>query len=370
MPYSRLIGLPESPKLNRFRRFSRAIWHDSRALMREFSQSIIAFFLAVVIGGLIYGELHAIYYPEKPIAVIDRPYVMLQLMILESPAHYEETPPYPELIIFWYLLPAIAIYVIGRGAVDFVRLFFNRNERRSAWELAVAATYRNHVLLVGVGHVGLRVVRTLTQLGFEVVAIDAAIDDESDDELRRMDVPVVSGDGRHTVTLRNAGLLHARALIVCTSNDHVNLEVTMRARDMNPDVRIVTRMWDDRFAEQLKRFLDVHVMSASDLAAPAFAGSAVGLEITQTLTVGGQDYSMIQLEVENGSFMDGKTIDHLQQDEGIDIVLHGAGSQQPVVHPGGEVIVKGGDKLVIFSSHARITEIVARNRRGEREIKR
>jgi Trk K+ transport system NAD-binding subunit len=198
-------------------------------------------------------------------------------------------------------------------------------------------------------------------MGFEVVAVDDDIDADSDEELTNLDVPMVTGDARLATTLNNAGIGYARAIIVCTSSDHINLEITMRTRDLAPNARIVTRMWDARFAEQLKRFLDVEVMSASDLAAPAFAGSALNLEITQTLKVGGVDYSMIKLTITSGSFMEGKTIDDLQDDEHVDIVLHGSGKGEATVHPAGETIVQSGDTLVLFARHSKITEIVSRN---------
>ena len=102
-------------------------------------------------------------------------------------------------------------------------------------------------------------------------------------------------------------------------------------------------------------------MSASDLAAPAFAGSAVGIEITQTIRIGDHDYSMIKLCVAPESFMEHRTIDELQGDEDIDIVLHGTGDEEPVVHPDGNIKVSAGDTLVLFARHARITEIVSRN---------
>ena len=58
----------------------------------------------------------------------------------------------------------------------------------------------------------------------------------------------------------------------------------MKARDLHPTVRIVMRAWDTEFANQIERFMDVQsVLSSSDLAAPSFAGAAVGIEITQTL---------------------------------------------------------------------------------------
>lgn len=361
MPYSQLVIPQSQQRSTRLIRFIRAIWHDTRALIREFRRPLVAILLSVFLGGFFYGELHEFAGIEPNIAVIDRPYTMIQLMIIETPAEYTRTPTQWYLILFWYLQPAIGIYIIGQGAVDFVRLFFDRNERRSAWELAVAQTYRNHIVLVGVGHVGLRIARTLTQMGFELVAVDDGIDSETDDELAKMAVPLVADDARTTSTLNHAGIEFARAVIVCTSNDHLNLEITMRARDLNPDVRIVTRMWDARFAEQLKRFLNVEVLSASDLAAPAFAGSAIDIEITQTLKVGGEDFSMIKLVVRQGSFMSGQLIDALQEDEDVDIVLHGRSGEEPIVHPDGDRVVQTGDTLVLFARHDKITEIVTRN---------
>lgn len=359
--YTQLIT-PETRERRRLVQIMRAIWHDSRALFKEFSRPLLAMVLSVFVAGFVYGELHTnIAGLEPPIAIIDRPYTMIQLMVIETPAEYDETPDEWYLIIFWYLQPLIGIYIVGRGAVDFVRLFFNRGERRTAWELAVAQTYRKHVILLGVGHVGLRVARTLSEMGFEIVAIDDDLDADADDLLSSLGIPLIADDGRLTATLKNAGIEYARAIIVCTSNDHLNLEMTMRARDLNPDIRIVTRMWDSRFAAQIKRFLNVEVMSASDLAAPAFAGSAVGIEITQTIRIGSQDYSMIRLEVEHGSFMQGRTIDMLQEDEDLDIVLHGLEGEEPVVHPAGSIVVKGGDTLVLFARHSKIVEIVSRN---------
>lgn len=361
MPSARVILPKPTKKARRFIRISRAVWHDTRALFREFRRPLFTIFIAIFIGGFVYGELHDFAGLEPSIGMIDRPYTMIQLMIIETPAEYTRTPQQWYLILFWYLQPAIGIYIIGRGAVDFVRLFFNRSERRSAWELAVAQTYRNHVVLVGVGHVGLRVARTLAQMGFEIVAVDSSLDKEIENELEILDIPAILDDGRFTSTLKDAGIEHARAIIVCTSNDHMNLEITMRARDLNQTVRIVARMWDSRFAEQLKRFLNVEVLSASDLAAPAFAGSAIGLQITQTLMVSGEDFSMIQLIVRQGSFIEGKTIDVLQEHEDIDIVLHGKFEQEPVVHPDGDIIVQTDDTLVLFARHDKIVDIVTRN---------
>ncbi|HEX2906153.1 MAG TPA: NAD-binding protein [Phototrophicaceae bacterium] len=358
MPDTRLV-LPQGRRRStRLMRALRATWRDTSALWREFRTPILIFLLVVFGGGWLYGELLVLSgYPRVP--YVDLPYFILRMMVFEPPTN--DVPPELYLIAFWYALPPIAAFIIGRGAIDFVRLFFNRGERRRDWEEAVASTYRNHVIIMGVGHVGLRVARTLVSMGFEVVGIDIKTKPEVE-ELSRLGVPLILEDGRSPQTLEKAGLRYAQAFVACTANDHTNLEAIMRARDLNPSVRIVARMWDDQFSKQLERFMGVEaVMSASDLAAPAFAGSAVGIEITQTVHVNGQDYSLIRLTVAAGSFMDGQAVGALQREQNMDIVLQGRNGSIEV-QPKHDLVVQAGDTLVIFARHDRILTIVSRNR--------
>lgn len=355
--YSKLVLPSGKRRTNRFMRLIRAVWRDTSALLREFRTPLLLFIIVTVGGGWLYGELWVIAGNER-MAFYQLPIMMVELMVLEIPT---EMPREPYLIIFWYLLPPIAVFIIGRGAADFFRLFFNRNERRDAWEEAVASTYRNHVIVLGLGHVGLNVARTLVDMGFEVVGVDTKVSLDLDNTLNAMGVPVIVGDGRSETILEKAGIHHADAFMACTSIDYVNLEAIMMARDMNPDVRIVARMFDGRSASQLKRFMGVKaVMSSAQLAAPVFAGAAVGIEITQTLKVGDEEYSMVRLTVEPGSFLDGCTIDELQRSQNIDIVLHER-SGAIDVHPDNTITVESGDTLVIFAHHRKITDIVARN---------
>lgn len=333
--------------------------HDTYALWREFRQSILLLLLITVGGGFLYGELYR-FARQIEIPFVDRPYIILQLMILETP---ESAPSEWYLVLFWYLLPVIFVVIVGRGAADFVRLFFNRGERRHEWREAVASTYRSHVIVFGAGHVGMRVILELCRIGLDLVVIDNSPDAGVEEALTELNIPLIVADGRQMQTLEKAGLRRADAFVACTGNDHVNLEAIMRARDMNPDVRIVARMWDDQFANQITNFMNVQsVLSSSGLAAPAFAGAALGIEITQTLKVNGVDFSMLRLVVNAGSFMDGASIGTLQEENDMDIVLHGH-IDEVDVQPARSTVVRAGDTLVIFARHDRILEVVARNRR-------
>ncbi len=361
------ITTPQSQRrIRNFFRKIRAIWHDTSALMQEFRLSILGFILVTVLGGFIYGELYLLAYDER-IPLIDRPYIMLQLMVLETP---HDIPAEWFLMLFWYLLPPTFVLLAGLGAADFVRLFFFRDQRSNAWREAVASTYRDHIIVLGAGHVGTRVVRELAHMGFDIVVLDNDPDPGVEETLQALDVPLIVDDGRNSLVLEKAGLRYADAFLACTGNDHVNLEAVMKVRDMNPHVRIVSRMWDDQYSTHLHQFLNVEtVLSSSDLAAPVFAGATVGVEITQTLQIHGQDYSMIRITVEAGSFLDGKEIGTLQAENGMDIVLHSHDSSNVHVQPDRNVVVRAGDTLVIFARHDRILSVVNRNRRrGKRQI--
>lgn len=357
---SELVLPSGTRRRTRVRRALRAFVHDNSAIWREFRRPLIIFFAAILGGGLLFGELYFLAIGTR-LDWTSLPYMMLSLMSLQGIPE-QPVPGEWYLLVFYYLMPAIAVYVIGRGAIDFVRVFFNRGERRRAWEEAVASTYRNHIIVLGIGHVGMRVVRVLAEMHFDVVAVDLKAKPETETELSRLGVPIIVGDGRLPATLNAAGLPDASALVICTANDQLNLEVTLRARDLNPNVRIVVRSWDAQFAGQLERLLGVNaVLSSSDLSAPAFAGAAVGIEVAQSFEMQGTRYSLIRLVVAAGSRMAGQAIGVLQNSEHIDIVLHERGGDA-TVNPPREIIVQPGDGLVLFARHTHIVDIVMDNR--------
>ncbi len=342
----------------RYSRTLRAAWRDTNALWREFRRPILAFLFAMFFGGWLYGELLVVAgYPRIPYIAL--PYVMGDLMILQNPT---EIPGEPYLLAFWYIMPLVAVYVIGQGVIDFVRLFFNRGARRDAWEEAVASTYRNHIIVMGIGHVGSRVIRALADMGSDVVAIDLDPNDHPLDMIDDVRIPIIVGDGRTPAVMEKAGLRFAEALIVCTANDFLNLEVCVRAREINKTARIVVRMWDNQLSNHLKNSLNAETLSSSDLSAPAFAGMALGADIAPMLHIHDEPYSLIRLQVEPGSFMDGSTIAALQDENEMDIVLHER-DDQVNVHPEGDLLVRSGDIIVTFAKHTRILQILARNRR-------
>jgi Trk K+ transport system NAD-binding subunit len=356
--------MPLYKRRSRLLRQWQIFWRKARTLWREFRTPIIIFFLATFGGGFIYGELYEFAgYGDLPIQ--ERPYMMFQLMILESP---HEIPPELYLLAFWYGLPPIFIFIVGNGAAEFVRLFFNRDPRRDEWKEAIVDSTSDHVIVIGAGHVGLRVIRMLRELDVDVVAIESTLYDGLESQLSEWDVPLFIRDARQAEALKLAGIERADSIIVCTGDDHANLDIAMTAREIteqaNRHVRIIVRVWGEEYARQIRRFAQADtVLSSSALSAPAFAGAALGAEFSYKMSVCGKDYVTVVLTIEPRSTLANRLVSELQTTYGMDIVLHGRGGDAQV-QPSGETLVQVEDTLVIFAERDVALKVAARNRYG------
>lgn len=153
-----------------------------------------------------------------------------------------------------------------------------------------------HILVVGVGNAGHRVVEELVRLKAPVVAIDRFEDGEFLSTLRPK-VHVVIGDGRDPETLRRAGARHASAIIVITNSDAVNLGIGLTAKEINPEIRVVLCILDSDFAAKVQGIAHIDVaLSPPMLAAPAFAGCALYPGAVASFRLDGNMFTLVEDE--------------------------------------------------------------------------
>ncbi len=100
---------------------------------------------------------------------------------------------------------------------------------------------RGHVVVVGLGQVGLRLCQELRGLGLPVVAVERRADAPSVRIARRQRIPVVVADGQDRAVLERLALRRARALAAVGSDDLDNVAVAVAAHAVAPGVRVVLR---------------------------------------------------------------------------------------------------------------------------------
>ncbi len=146
----------------------RAGWRDTLILMKKFRSPLILFTVAVIGGGFIYKVIaNAVGEPIESLS--ESIYVVLTAAFLQPVGEF---PKYFGLQIFHFLMPLIGVVILAQGLADFGSLLFNRRARNKEWEMAVASTMNKHIVLIGLGHLGFRIVQRLHEMGENVVAIE------------------------------------------------------------------------------------------------------------------------------------------------------------------------------------------------------
>lgn len=127
---------------------------------------------------------------------------------------------------------------------------------------------RDHVVVVGLGQVGLRVALTLRKLGVPVVGIERDAEAPNVRLARDADIPVLIGHAEDEGVHRRVSLAKARALAAMGSDDLDNIEVVIAALASAPGARMVLRAGEgDVIAETRSLFaigdvVDVSLFSA------------------------------------------------------------------------------------------------------------
>ncbi|HVE25290.1 MAG TPA: potassium channel family protein, partial [Sporichthya sp.] len=160
----------------------------------------------------------------------------------------------------WLRAYAIGLMLCGTGlaAVSFAMLTNMLVTRRIADALGRRnlGRLRGHMVIVGLGSVGIRVVEALHAQGRHVVVVDRDEDNRYLSQARALGVPIVIADATQPATLATVGLEGAAAVAVLTSDDLVNIETGLAVRnglgDRWGDIPVVLRIFDTGLGETVE----------------------------------------------------------------------------------------------------------------------
>ena len=207
-----------------------------------------------------------------------------------------------------------------------------------------------HVVVCGLGNIGYRVVEELTAMGEQVVAVDKSGGGPFVETVRRKGVPTFVGDATVPEVLRQMRAETAKVVIAATASELANLEIALLVREMRPGQRVVVRLFDPEFAEAVRDAADIrHALSASALAAPAFAAAVYGDRVLTLFTAAGRALVVIDLVVNDAE-------DHLNNKMLLALALDYA--LLPVALSGhdlrnaGNYRLQVGDKLTVVAEMA------------------
>jgi voltage-gated potassium channel len=172
------------------------------------------------------------------------------------------------------------------------------------------ARLRNHCVICGFGRVGSRIAEEFAEAHKRFVVID-----ENEATVQRCiqkGYLALQGNAASDDVLREAGIQYAQTLLVATDQDANNIYITLSARNLNPNLLIVSRANHDESVEKLKRAGADRVLSPYAIGGHRMANLALQPNVVDffdtLINAGNPDLAVQEITLPSYSPLIGKTI--------------------------------------------------------------
>jgi voltage-gated potassium channel len=331
----------------KLRRSLRAQLRDARVLLRESQRSLVWFVILVFGGALAFYSLYRDPQTGAPIRFAHALYAAFNLLFLQATLEF---PEHGLLQLLYFAIPILGLFVVVDGLVRFGVALTNKQERGQKWQIAMASTYSNHVILCGLGKVGYRVAQQLLRFDREVVAVEADPSCRFIEKAEALGIPVIIADARQPENLIKAGIQQADAIIPCTDHELANLDIALDARELNPGIKIVMRMADVDLAQRIEKGFGIHTTySVSGLAAPTIAAASMRVNIKSSFYVGSNLLHISEVTVKPGSALANMTVQQLEQTVDLS-VISSLEDGQTRLHPANNLSLPAGTQVLVLAS--------------------
>lgn len=349
----------------------RDIWHSriGRAL-----QGLIALQLIGILGLWALGRLHKVGLLDPPLppgdewSLFDCFYFTTIALTTagfgETLSHTGSLAAYPDARAFSALLLLCGMiataYFLSSATAFFVEGDLKRVLARRRMEQQIARM-SGHFIVCGIGQTGRHIADELRLCGKACVIVDDHPEhlEELPEEERAL---LIEGDATRDETLREAGIERAAGLAAVLADDKDNLFLTITARQLNPNLRIVSKAIDLPTQSKLLR------AGADAVVSPNFIG---GLRIASELIrpsvvsfidamVRGKNNPVRFGEARVGRAASGKTLRQLDLPRKIGLVvvaLRPAGRDEFVYNPGPDTRVEEGWVLVVMGDVEKLSQL-------------
>lgn len=213
-----------------------------------------------------------------------------------------------------------------------------------------------HYIVCGAGRVGSGVIRDISRSGHDLVVIEG--DESIADRLLAQGQLVLMGDATSEEVLKAAGIERARGIVCAVSSDPDNLYITLTARDLNKDLRIISRANDEAAVGRLLK------AGANRVVSPALTGStrmaqmlirpAVADFIELATMAERLELSIEQVEIGKNSPFIGRALKDtgIRSEHGVIVIAIKRSDEAMIFNPFADTIIEEGDALVALGSHS------------------
>lgn len=245
-------------------------------------------------------------------------------------------------VILYFMSNITAMLIEG----DIKEIFWRKKMKK------IIEKTKDHYIVCGVGNIGWHVVQELYSTGRALVVVDG--EPVKVDALKEAmpDVPIILGDATDTDVLVEAGIERATGIIVATGHDKDNLVITLSARQVSQNLRIITRCNEIKNADKLKKAGADSVVSSSLIGGLRMVSEmvrpAVVTFLDKMLRDKERNLRIEEIAIVEGSQLAGKKAHDLKKYALLLAILHSDGSYQ--YNPPDDLVLAPGHTLVLMAS--------------------
>lgn len=148
------------------------------------------------------------------------------------------------IIIFAYAVSTLTYFISNGNIYSLMQSYTNLNKVQQL---------KNHVIICGYGRYGSEIMDQLNVHNYDYVVVDKKPEIIEKIKNDSPETPYIQGDVTQDDILLKAGIKDASVLIATTSEDISNVYVVITARQLNPDLKIISRGIDQKSEIKLLR---------------------------------------------------------------------------------------------------------------------
>jgi voltage-gated potassium channel len=247
------------------------------------------------------------------------------------------------LILAGFACLAYAGHVLVQSLME--EIWSQKAERRRMRKRI--AQLRDHVIICGFGRVGAVVAQELARVGRDFVVIESR--PQVCARIRKRGWLLVEADATYEEPLLEAGVKTAGAVLALLDSDPQNLFVVLTARELNPTLRIISRVEDPASERRILRAGADRVLSPF-----TSMGRQVIREILGENAAAPEEEEAREpnptlrwLAVDSGSPWIGRPLERLAQEQGAGVVGLRRGSRDWVM-PDPRTTLRAGDRVLLL----------------------
>jgi voltage-gated potassium channel len=237
-------------------------------------------------------------------------------------------------------------------ALSAMTAFFVEGDIAHAWERRRMerriAKLQGHVVVCGGGQTGRHIARELVATRSHFVVIERS-PAETEALGRLGEVLYLVGDATDTEVLLRARIDRAAGLITCMPSDKDNLFTILSARELNPSMRIVSRLIEDDTRPKLTRAGADAVVSVPTIGALRLASEMLRPHVVSVLDAMLREPGSVRVqEIPVGPSAAGRTLGDLELDERVGIrvfAMRDAATRRHRFNPPSTYVLAEGDVL-------------------------